>query len=159
MKTGKSTLLEQAAKIAASKPAVVQTIISEQERTYQQALKKVLGSIPVVEQAEEAKQTPTNHDKGMFGNRQVEFTGDVYHIPSAPANDLSQPTGLLTQKDLTNYCVFRKNDRLTFKYVSGDAGNCQYEAKKNGHDTFSREYKWCDGLIQELIDEGACKLI
>ena len=160
MSNNKSSLLQQAAKIAATKPAIVQQQISEQDRIYQQAVKKVIGTTVVEadESSEQDTKSTSSHDKGMFGNRQVDFLQDVYHVPQSPANDQTQPTGLLTQKDLNNYCVFRKGDRLTFNYVSGDAGNCHYEAKKNGQDKFSREFKWCDGLIQELIDEGACKL-
>lgn len=98
-------------------------------------------------------------DKGMFGGRQIEFVQEVYYVPKNPTGDVSQPIGILTQSDLNNYCIFRKNDRLSFKYESGDAGKGSYSAKKNGQEEYTTEFDWSDALIQELIDEGACKLL
>lgn len=112
-----------------------------------------------VNEADEGTDLPVADDRGMFGGRQVEFAQEVYHVPDNPAGDETQPVGLLTQSDLNNYCVFRKGDRLTFRFTGGTSGACKYEAKKNGQADYTCEYDWSDALIQELIDEGACKLL
>lgn len=98
-------------------------------------------------------------DKGLFGNRQIEFTQDVHYIPNKPSGDVSQPVGLLTQSDLNNYRYFHKGDRLSFRYKEGTSGACTYEAKKSGQSDYNCDFDWTDALIQELVDEGACKLI
>lgn len=110
------------------------------------------------EDEKEPEANPNTDDKGLFGNRQIEFVQDVYYLPKELGGDKSQPVGLLTQKDLNNYVAFRKGDRLTFRYLKGDAGACTYEAKRNGHENFQCDFDWSDGLIQELIDESAAKL-
>lgn len=125
------------------------------DQAFFNAVNAIDSKKPIVEQTQPS---PTD-DKGLFGSRQIEFVQDVYHIPQKPAGDYTQPVGLLTQRDLTNYVAYRKGDRLTFRYASGDAGNNHYTARKNGQSDFTKEFDWSDGLIQELIDEGACKLI
>lgn len=128
-----------------------QSTISEDDQLYQDAIQRVdITSIN--------EDDVDTSDKGSFGNRQIEFIQDVYHIPEKPAADVSQPIGLLTQSDLANYIAFRKGELLTFRYHNGTAGACKYEAKKNGQNDYNCEYDWSDQLIQELIDEGACKL-
>lgn len=98
-------------------------------------------------------------NKGHFGGRSISFKQDVYRIPEKPSGDHTQPVGLITQSDLHNYVIFRKNDRITFKYESGTSGNCDYQYKKNGSDSFIDDIAFSDAVIQELIDDGACELV
>lgn len=139
-------------------PASVASKTPEEQRIAD-AIAKVNAKLGIVMVEAEDDNDPAMSDKGMFGGRQVRFKQNVWKIPSAPAGDVSQPIGLLTQSDLDNYVAFRKDDRLTLKYKDGSAGSCCYVAKRNGSDTEVSEYEWSDGLIQELIDEGALELL
>ena len=146
-----SSLIQEALKIAAEKaPQIKQQLKTQALDLYELAVAAVDAASNV---------QPDISDKGSFGNRQIEFVQEVYYIPDAPAGDHTQPVGLITQSDLNNYVIFRKNDRLTFRYKEGTSGSSNYEAKKNGQTDFATDFDWSDALIQELIDEGACKLI
>jgi hypothetical protein len=142
------------------KPVENEAIQSPEDLIVAQAMSKVNAKLGLVSEKENETSAPSEmSDKGMFGGRQAKFKQNVWKIPSAPAGDQSQPVGLLTQSDLDNYVAFRKDDRLTFTYKDGSAGACCYEAKRGGSDTQASEYEWTDGLIQELIDEGALELM
>ena len=161
-KKPKFDLLREAAKLAASMPSPVPArteTLSEEDAILANAIKVVEQKNATTSTDGGAPAAPNTDDKGVFGNRQIEFTQDVYHIPKNLSGDKSQPVGLLTQSDLTNYVVYRKGDRLTFRYRDGDAGACKYEAKRNGEEEYKCDFDWSDGLIQELIDEGASKLV
>lgn len=145
-----SSLIQEALKLASvTNPAVKKRPLD----LFELAVASVDGGSPATDAPSDVS------DKGQFGNRQVEFSQDVYYIPDAPAGDNSQPIGIITQSDLNNYVIFRKNDRLTFRYKEGTSGSCKYEAKKNGQSDYGCDFDWSDALIQELIDEGSCKLI
>ncbi len=98
-------------------------------------------------------------DKGLFGGRQIEFKQDVYRIPDKPSGDVSQPIGLLTQSDLNNYVLFKKGDRLSFKWKGGTSGQAVYDVVRNGDITVEANIEWSDPLIKELEDEGAISLL
>lgn len=98
-------------------------------------------------------------DKGLYGGRQVEFKQDVYRIPQTPSGDVSQPVGLLTMQDLNNYVLFKKGDRLNFKWKGGTSGQATYEVTRNGDVGIDVDIEWTDPLIRELEDEGAITLM
>lgn len=123
------------------------------------ALDQVLEAIDNLDNTDNSEPDYSSDNKGHFGGRSVSFKQDVYRIPEKPAGDHTQPVGLLTQSDLQNYVIFRAKDRLSFKYVSGTAGQCTYEYKKNGTDSFIRDIAFSDAVIQELVDDGALELV
>lgn len=133
---------------------------SSEDELYQQALAKAKAKLNIQEADEYGlPATVDATDKGMFGGRQVRFKEEVYKIPETPAGDASQPVGILTKADLNNYTLFRKDDRLSFKYKEGTAGACCYTATRSGSGEEVDCCDWTDGLIQELIDEGAIELV
>lgn len=134
-----------------------ETGITDEDRLYQDALAKVNAKRNVMEAEDE--QGIDASDKGMFGGRQVRFKEEVYKMPQNPTGDASQPIGILTKSDLNNYVLFRKDDRLSFKYKEGTSGACCYEATRHGSGEEVDCCEWSDALIQELIDEGAMELI
>lgn len=98
-------------------------------------------------------------DKGLYGGRQVEFKQDVYRLPDNPSGDVSQPVGLLTMQDLNNYILFKKGDRLNFKWNGGTSGQATYDVTRNGGVGIDADVEWTDPLIRELEDEGAITLM
>jgi hypothetical protein len=160
------SLLQQAVNSITANPAryekpVISSKIEEsvEDRIFKEAVSKVLGEDASTDKSDPSKTFDmSSENKGHFGGRQITFKQDVYRLPEKPAGDHTQPVGLLTQSDLQNYVLFRKSDRLNFQYVSGTAGQCSYEYKKNGTDEYSSEIPFSDAVIQELIDDGACDL-
>jgi len=133
-------------------------VLTGDDKIFAEAVKKAKLN-EMERKNDEATPNSASHDKGMFGSRQCKFKQNVWKIPQKPTGDVSQPTGILTQSDLDNYVLYRKDDRLTFKYKSGSAGACVYTASRSGSGEEGGDIKWSDALIQELIDEGALELL
>lgn len=159
-------LLKQVA--AAQVPAEIEeksSVVQTEDDVFAEAVAKAKETLNLSEasydddaKAEEAHAADST-DKGTYGSRQVEFKQDVYRIPDKPAGDVSQPVGLLTQSDLSNYIIFKKGDRLNFKWKSGTAGQAKYDAVRNGDVSVDANIVWTDALIRELEDEGALDLV
>ena len=159
-------LLKQVVALSANANRQVDAVVDVVEDVYEAAIAKAKEKLNITEAPEgdvdvaapDVDVTDTG-DKGQYGSRQVEFKQDVYRIPETPTGDVSQPIGLLTQSDLNNYVLFKKGDRLTFKWVSGEAGTAKYDAVRNGDVSVDANIEWTDALIRELEDEGALTLM
>ncbi len=161
MKYLKDAVVRAAKLQSKPKDEVVETLTGD-DKVLADAIAKAEAKLKITEaerQEDAATPNSASHDKGMFGNRQVKFKQNVWKIPKKPAGDVSQPTGILTQSDLDNYVLYRKDDRLTFKYTEGSSGACCYSANRSGSGEENGNIKWTDALIQELIDEGALELL
>lgn len=160
-------LLKQvaAAQIAPTEIEEKSSVVQTEDDVFAEAVAKAKTKLNISEaaydddaKAEEAHKED-NTDKGTYGSRQVEFKQDVWRIPDKPSGDVSQPVGLLTQADLNNYVLFKKGDRLNFKWKSGTAGQAKYDAVRNGDVSVDANIVWTDALIRELEDEGALDLV